>query len=416
MNALRSASAIVFCACLVGGVLPGGAFGESLFTPGLLDWSVEILIDNDKTVFGNSQLQGPRDNRGLAISPDGRFLYAGYNNDPSQSDNVGEVRRIDLTTGLTAFDELGNVTPFDRQADGLRGKAIATDDQGRVYLAEGSRSGAVPEIVVLNSELDTGSPLFTIDGLTKPEGIALTRESGQLVMYTSDRDNDTLTKWNVTEDGAGISDIQPDPTFGAGGTLALGVGGSSDLRNVAIDGDGYVWVAGHGSDRLYRVSPDGTTIDMASVENPFDLDFNGEQVVLTTHTDRVVKLFNMADFESDSLDSATDVVPPWMELQLDEDGNFPDIPDPADMGALSGIVVIPGVGFFVTNESGQTAMQMSIYGGGDPNNDDNDPILFAALIPEPSAFVLGGLALLGFLFYAGRRRASSDVLRAPAER
>jgi hypothetical protein len=59
-------------------------------------------------------------------------------------------------------------------------------------------------------------------------------------------------------------------------------------------------------------------------------------------------------------------------------------------GALGGIVTVQGKGFFVSNESGQTAGQRSTYGRADDNtemiggtlyrdafNDDNDPILRA---------------------------------------
>jgi hypothetical protein len=57
---------------------------------GSLNWSVQYLIDQSQTILGSPQAAAPRDNRGLAISPDGQYLYAGYNNGP-------EVRKIDLT-------------------------------------------------------------------------------------------------------------------------------------------------------------------------------------------------------------------------------------------------------------------------------------------------------------------------------
>src|ERR1700744_5256642 len=82
-------------------------------------WSVQYLIDNSRTVFGHSQKASPRHNRGLAISPDGKYLYTGYNH---SYNNNGEVRRIALDSN-----------DFDRASDivlpGPMGKAIATDDK-----------------------------------------------------------------------------------------------------------------------------------------------------------------------------------------------------------------------------------------------------------------------------------------------
>ena len=108
---------------------------------------------------------------------------------------------------------------------------------------------------------------------------------------------------------------------------------------------------------------------------------------------------------------------PWAALQLDPDGQSAG-------GALSGIVIRPGVGLYVTNESGQTADAKSVYGAVDGASgwfgdtfytdlfaDDNDPIL-GLQIPAPGAPALqmpepGALALLltGLLLLAaGRRR------------
>ncbi|HEY2572436.1 MAG TPA: hypothetical protein VGH65_00160, partial [Verrucomicrobiaceae bacterium] len=89
-------------------------------------WSVQYLVDNSRTIFGRSQKVSPRHNRGLAISPDGKYLYAGYNH---SFNNAGEVRRIAVDSN-----------DFDRATvmvlQGPMGKAIATDDKGRVYISD----------------------------------------------------------------------------------------------------------------------------------------------------------------------------------------------------------------------------------------------------------------------------------------
>src|SRR5688500_6145836 len=81
-------------------------------------WSVQYLIDNSRAVFGRPQKVSPRHNRGLAISPDGKYLYAGYHH---SFNNSGEVRRIRI-----------DVADFERATEailpGYTAKALATDD------------------------------------------------------------------------------------------------------------------------------------------------------------------------------------------------------------------------------------------------------------------------------------------------
>jgi len=308
-----------------------------------LDWSVQILIDQSEIVFDAPQLSRPRDNRGLAISPDGGYLYAGYNNSLYPG---GEVRRIDLTLS-------GNVEPFVSRVTGVRGKSIAVDDVGRVYLAEGTT------IQVYDPSLLTH--LFTITDLNKTEGVAVTRQDERLVLYNSDRTDGILEKRILTEDGDGISSATLDVSFGTNGSIIL----ADNLRGVEIDNQGRVWVAGFGNDTVYRVSADGATVDSLSVSNPIDIGFDGQVVLVTRYTDRLI-----SRFDADSLASlGADLTVPWDNLELDSNGQGGD-------GALSGIVVIPGEGFYVANEAGQTLPFEEPPGSGIVV-DDNDPILFA---------------------------------------
>jgi len=54
-------------------VLPGILCGTAQAIP-TFDWSVQYMIDESQSDFGASQATYPRDNRGLAISPDGQYL------------------------------------------------------------------------------------------------------------------------------------------------------------------------------------------------------------------------------------------------------------------------------------------------------------------------------------------------------
>jgi hypothetical protein len=93
------------------------------------------------------------------------------------------------------------------------------------------------------------------------------------------------------------------------------------------------------------------------------------------------------------LSAGDDITVPWTSLELDPDGQSAG-------GALSGIAIF-GDGFFVANETGQTADEKSTYGRTDGNSgyigdkfytdlykDDNDPILFA--IPAPATIICSG--------------------------
>jgi len=186
-----------------------------------LDWSVQYMIDNSQTVGGTVQSSAPRNNRGLAISPDGNYLYAGYNNPSSGY----EVRKIDLS-------EPDYTDATVAQLKGVsRGKAIAVDDVGRVYMGDG---GAVKIFDAdLTSQQFTGGILTT-----KVEGVAAVREGGNLALYTSDRTDGTLTKRILTESGGAITGAALDAGFGTAGVYQFGSG--VDLRGVEVDSTGRI--------------------------------------------------------------------------------------------------------------------------------------------------------------------------------
>jgi hypothetical protein len=383
-----------------------------------LQWSVASLIDQSRNPYSESQpatLPGqyfsPRDTRGMGISPDGRYLYLGYNNSQVRNDagvllteNNGEVRRVDLTaTGPARFD-----TQWNGRELGNRGKAIGVDDVGRVYLADTDR------IDIYNADLST--KLFTINrplGSMQWEGVAVTREAGGLMLYVSDRANGTLSKAQLTESGATITGATPDATFGVGGILPIALGTAS-LRNVEVDGTGNVWVAGRDSNLLYRVSPDGSVVQSAATTNPFDIGFNGTQVFVTHQNQRDISVFDISQFENNTI-PVSGIAPPWATLAIDANGNE----ETGKPGLLSGIVVLPGQGFYVGNEHGQTEGQKSLYGvtdsysgtvGGifyqDSQFDDNDPVFLASLpaVPEPAAYLLALTGLVAFGGYARRQK------------
>ncbi len=323
---------------------------------------MQYLIDQSQSVGGKSQWAGPRDNRGLALSPDRRFLYAGYNN-PSSGDNPFQVRKIDTTIADYTDATVAILT-------GYRGKAIATDDVGRVYLAEGTK------VAIFDAGLTTS--LYEITGLTATEGVAVTRENGALVLYTSDRTVKTLTRWVLTEAAGGVS-AATKTGLGGSGVLGLSAAPASNPRGVAIDLAGRIWVADLGDNKVFRVRADGTALTSVAVAKAMAIAFDGTQALVTQSTNRTIAVL---DQETMAAVPGSPLTPPWAALALDPDGQ-------SGGGALSGIAMGDGAFVYVSNEAGQTAGETSTYGrvdaessppGSDPfytdaSHDDNDPIL-----------------------------------------
>ncbi|MCJ7543153.1 MAG: PEP-CTERM sorting domain-containing protein [Phycisphaerae bacterium] len=341
-----------------------------------LSWSVQYLIDQSQSVMGVDQFSQPRNNRGLALSPDNGFLYAGYNN-PSGSFCV---RKIDLSkadyTEATVANLLG-VT---------RGKAIAVDDAGRVYLAEdGSVMLYDPNLSAMQTSITT----------TNCEGVAVQRDGGQLVLYTSDRTTGKLSKWLLSESGGNVTGAAKDASFGTSGDVTL----PANLRGVELDSTGRIWVAGYGSKTGYVVAADGASYSSISTGSatPMDIGFDGDIALVPQEYGLGILRYNVGDLSS----SGAALVPPLSDLELTA------TPSTGGTGAIDCIAVIPGVGFYVSGDGINTAGDKSTYGTTDSHSgwqdgkfytdlchDDNDPILFA--VPEPATLgllVLGGLAL-----------------------
>jgi len=321
-------------------------------------WSVQYLIDNSRTIFGKPQKVSPRHNRGLALSPDGKYLYAGYNH---SFNNSGEVRRIAVDSN-----------DYDRATvsvlPGPMGKAIATDDKGRVYISDESA------ILVYDSQLRNRSMEINTGNC---EGIAVAREGRDLVLYASDRSLATIYRWVLQEREDGVVSAKAK---GFDGTGECKIPGAEDLRGLKVDGKGNVWVADLKGNKVWKVSRDGKTIVSAAVQTPMDIAFDGGRVLVTRSLDRAISILD------ENMQLLGNLAVPWEELELAPFGNN-------HTGALCGIVTLPGVGFYVANEGGQTANQRSTYGRQDDHSgviggrlykdifdDDNEPILKATLV------------------------------------
>ena len=350
--------------------LLAGAVSAHSAAPQAYKWSVQYLIDNSQPVFGRSQEVYPRANRALAISPDGNYLYAGYhqsfnngallNTKNSRMTNSGEVRKIDLR--IADYEDATKAVLQFHQT-----KAIAVDDRNRVYLAD------VSAIDVYDADLQKS--LLSIP-MEDCNGVAAVREGGDTVLYATEREKGDLHRFLI-DTRFGSDGCRATPA-GLGGTGVLHIQGAQNLRGVAVDGKGRIWMADTELNRVFRVNADGSEQVAVEVGTPLAIGFFDDTAMVTRNTDREIALISPDMVVTGNLSV------PWEELELAPYGNNHD-------GALCGIAIIPGgKGFFVANEHGQTSNQKSTYGRTDQNSevidgklytdayqDDNEPILRA---------------------------------------
>ena len=211
-----------------------------------------------------------------------------------------------------------------------------------------------------------------------------------------------------------VSGWQVDNTWGTAGQVMLGTGAS--LRGAEVDSSGRIWVAGFDSNAVYVVAADGQSVQtISNVTTPMDIGFDDGRALITQYRQRQIDVIDTTTL--DPLTALTISNGTWASMALDPDGQSGS--DPLiGTGAFSGIVVMPGQGFYLANEAGQTADEKSIYGRidaqsgwqngqyyADLTHDDNDPILAAGnlpgaranIVPEPfslAVLAVGGLAMI----------------------
>jgi hypothetical protein len=204
------------------------------------------------------------------------------------------------------------------------------------------------------------------------EGLATAREGGDLVLYATDREQGTINRWVLKENGEGVS--APTPA-GFGGTGVFKVPGAQDLRGIKVDTKGNIWCVDLKGSKVFKMRPDGSNVKMVEVKEPMDVAIDVGRVFVTRWKEHAITVL---DEELNVLGSLN---VPWEELEISPYGNN-------RQGALSGIVVVPGKGFFVANEAGQTANQKSTYGRIDSHSDMIDGKLFRDVFEDDNEPIL----------------------------
>ena len=346
---------------------------------GSASWSVEHIVNNSQTVFGVDQgaggVNGPRNNRALALSADGQSMYLGYG-EPGWF-----VRKVEL--GHAPEDNLTSVQAqlaLTDEGKGLNwGKAIGTDDAGRVYITRNK------EIQVYSSDLS--SRLLTVTGFSSAEGVHVARkDSGSVYLYNSERNVTSGQVMRMVLDEStmflgGTAAWAGDASFGVGGKANVGAG-FDDVRGLATDALGNIWAA-ENDNYLLKISSDGLTTTSIGLSDAFDVAVDGSIIFVSQDDDKTVSVIDagtMAIVDTLSV--------PFAALGLDPTGQ-------SGVGTLGGIDLVAGTGLYVSNEAGQsvTPSPFSGYAG-----DDNEPVL--RLVPEPTLLSL----LAAGMGLAARRR------------
>jgi hypothetical protein len=332
-------------------------------------WSVAHIVDMDDIVKGINQGAtvgaAPRDNRGLALSPNKRSLYLGYNA-PS---NNRLVRKIDLSVSDPARNNSAVVAQLKLPAGTQPVRDIATDDRGRVYLALGTK------IEVYSANLQT-PPLHSISGFTACEGVTTRRENNTLVVYATDRLDKTLERFALIE-GAGET-IASSSKTGLDGDGEVRIIGAFSPRGLDVASNGTAWIADRGKGKVYRVNSAGSTVDSTRVRGAMDIaiDETRGEAYVSQDTLRTIKVLNLSTGKIKRT-----LTPPAANLNVDLDGETPA--GAAGLGALSGIDVGSCKRVFVANEKGRSILvgnppDSPFSNVGDNNNlkaADTDPVL-----------------------------------------
>jgi DNA-binding beta-propeller fold protein YncE len=322
-------------------------------------------VDADDVVAGLNQSTAPRNNRGLALSPDERFLYLSY------ILNKYLVRKIDLSVADPADNHNAVVAQLILPSGSQPARDIATDDRGRVYLALGDK------IEIYNANLQT-PPLHTISGFTACEGVAVRREKGKLAVYATDRLDKTLERF-VLIDGAGEA-IIPSRQGGLDGDGEVTIAGANSPAGLDLGKHGSVWIADAGKGKVYRVNAAGKTADSTVVERAMDvaIDTTRGEVFVSQYTRRTIKVLNINNGKIKRT-----LAPPAAGLKVSLDGE-------TRFGALCGIDVascpqaLLSPRLYVANEKGRSILTSgdSPFSNVGDNQDlktaDTDPVLVVA--------------------------------------
>ncbi|EDP74720.1 hypothetical protein [Hydrogenivirga sp. 128-5-R1-1] len=270
----------------VGGTISGLSGTLVLQNNGGDDLSVST---SGSFTFSTTLTDGSAYNVTILTQPTGQTCYIKNGSGTVSGSDVTNVNVNCYDSGSldTSFNSKGFVTHHNAAGGNGRdnGKAITTDDQGRILVAGQSHNGSDFDLSLWRYNPDgTLDTSFGTKGFVTHHDAAggggsdrvysITTDNQGKILVTGESDNGSdmdMVIWRFHPDGT------LDTTFGTGGVVvhhnAAGGNGGDTGRSIAIDSQGRILVTGHsrngsGNDDMviWRYNPDGT-IDSAFGNN-----------------------------------------------------------------------------------------------------------------------------------------------------
>ncbi len=187
---------------------------------------------------------------GLTVGPDGYLYGCDF--------GIGAVLRMSEQADVEIFCSGDGDSAFNRPND------LVFDKKGNLYISDPKSYGRDIEdgrVFYINGE--TGEATLVADGLTFPNGIAISPRDGKL--YLSESAREQVLRFTINEDGS----LADKEVF-----IAL-PGGDPD--GLAFDVEGNLYIPHFGGGTIYVIAPDGTIIQEqpAPGKQPSNIEFAG---------------------------------------------------------------------------------------------------------------------------------------------
>jgi hypothetical protein len=175
-------------------------------------------------------------------------------------------------------------------------KAIATDDQGNVFVGNRISGGNTAKITIHNATLAPGTDITNNVPNDQFGGLAQQTIGGLYYLYASRETTKELRRYVYDPTNPGGT-IALDNTFATGGVYTLADSTSGILRGLDVDTDGTIYVTSRDDNKVYRISSDLSTVSSATVTRAMDVDlYNGSAYVTSYNgASSLIRAFNATD-------------------------------------------------------------------------------------------------------------------------